>query len=304
MGRPAQHFGPPSVEHAAPFLKWAGGKGQLLDRLYARRPPRFGAYHEPFIGSGALYFHLRTEHRINGGATISDINPTLMCTYRAVRDDVDELIERLTALEAAHDPWSPGDAYYPARDRFNELAGDTSIERAALMIYLNRTGFNGLYRENSKGLFNVPVGRYAKPRIVNEHGLRSASLALKDAELRQERFDHVLDRAKPGDFVYFDPPYHPLNVTSSFTSYAQDGFTADDQRRLAELFRTLASRGVHCLLSNSTAPLIVDLYEGLAADDPSIVIERVSARRAINSRAESRGEIEELLVRSYALRSS
>lgn len=299
MGRPPRIF--EDDPEPQPFLKWAGGKGQLLTALAGRMPPEVQGYHEPFVGGGALFFDLVRRGAIRGEARLADVNPTVIATWRAVRDDVEAVIEHLRALDAAHDPYEPGPGYYAARDRFNALRGVASTERAALMIYLNRTGFNGLYRENSSGLFNVPVGAYKNPNIVRAASLRATSRALQGVEIEVRPFDEgLLDRARPGDFVYFDPPYEPLNATSFFTAYSKDGFTGDDQRRLAVLFEELTRRGVLCMLSNSTAPLILALYEEMAARLP-VRVDRVGARRFINSKADSRGEIDEVVVVNCSL---
>lgn len=286
---------------AEPFLKWAGGKGQLLDTFANTVPRRVAGYHEPFVGGGALFFYLHRRGVIGGDAHLSDVNPTLVDTYRAIRDDVDAVIEHLRSLDAAHDAEDPGPAYYAARDRFNELLGAQTPERAALMVYLNRVGFNGLYRENAAGLFNVPVGTYKNPSIVREATLRATSGALQGVSIEQRHFDEgIRERAQPGDLVYFDPPYEPLSTTSSFTAYAKGGFGADDQRRLAALFEDLTRADIRCMLSNSTAPLILEIYEDMAARIPSVTVNKeIAARRNINSKAENRGEIFEVLVLNF-----
>jgi DNA adenine methylase len=285
---------------AAPFLKWAGGKGQLLDRLAALAPRKIANYHEPFVGSGALYFHLRSKGRITGSAHLSDVNPALIGAYDAVRNDLTGLIEHLRTLDAAHDRANPQDAYYRFRERYNELRDQNGTERAALLLYLNRTGFNGLYRENASGGFNVPVGSYKNPTILDEPRLRAANRALRLATVRNEPFEAVLRRAQPGDFVYFDPPYQPLSATSSFRAYAKDGFDEPEQRRLSEVFAELTRRGVLCMLSNSTAPLILELYGALVDENPSVRFLTVTARRAINSKAERRGTVDEALVVNFS----
>lgn len=268
------------------FLKWAGGKGQLLPELIARAPERFERYHEPFVGSGALFFALRTTGRIaqDGSetrASLADANPHLIQCYTAVRDDVDAVIEALK-----RHPYEEGH-YYEVRALRPETMAPAA--RAARFLYLNRTGFNGLYRENSRGEFNVPFGRHVNPTICNEDRLLAAAAALQGVPLRCEDFEAAAARADAGDFVYFDPPYVPLNVTSSFTAYHRAGFGEAEQRRLARTFRGLAERGVHVILSNSDAPLVHQLYAGET-------LEAVLARRAINSKADARGAIRELIV--------
>ncbi len=265
---------------AHPFLKWAGGKTQLLPELLARVPASFGRYHEPFVGSGALFFALRSRG-LAAKASLSDANGPLIETYQAIRDDVEGVIEALSRHrnEEAH--------FYQVR------ALDPSTlapaERAARVLYLNRTCFNGLYRENRSGRFNVPFGRYANPRICDEENLRAVSRALEDVGIAQREYAGVARRARPGDLVYFDPPYQPLSATSSFTSYDRHGFGEEDQRGLRDVFTALAARGVSVMLSNSDTPLVRELYAGFRID-------RVWASRAINSRGDRRGKVAEVIV--------
>ena len=261
---------------ARPFLKWAGGKSQLLPDILARFPPLFRRYHEPFLGGGAVFFALGPAR-----AVLSDVNRDLVDTYRAIRDEPEAVIAALQRHRATEQE------YY--RVRALEPAELGLAAAAARTIYLNRTCYNGLYRVNQKGRFNVPYGRYANPTVCNAENIRLASLALHGVELRCENALDVASRASRGDLVYFDPPYDPLSDTSSFTTYARGGFGRDDQARLAEVFRTLAGRGVHVVLSNSDTPLVRDLYRGCR-------IEQVYARRAINSRADRRGHVAEVLV--------
>ena len=267
-----------STSPSRPFVKWAGGKGQLLDQFGPHLPPRYGTYHEPFLGGGALFFHLRPQ-----AAVLSDTNARLVRTWRAVRDDVDGLVALLRGYP--HD----ADFFYAMRDRDIDTATDTEV--AAWFIYLNKTGFNGLYRVNRKDRFNVPWGRYTNPRICDEPNLRACAAALRGVDLRHEDFTGVAGRARPGDLVYFDPPYVPLSATASFTAYTGQGFGPDDQRRLRDLARDLKARGVQVLLSNSWTPAT----EALFAEGFECIA--VAASRAINSKAEGRGPVRELLVR-------
>lgn len=269
-----------------PFLKWVGGKGQILDDLLAqlRRAKGFGSYHEPFVGGGALFFELSRLDLLRGKAYLSDNNPNLIDAYRGVREDVEGLIERLRDHAARH----CADHFYAMR----EAAPKTPLDRAARMIYLNKTCFNGLYRENSKGAFNVPMGSYKNPLICDEQNLRACSRALQHAVIEVRPFESVLEKAVPGDFVYFDPPYVPLSSTSSFTSYHKDGFGPADQERLAEVFAALAERGVKVLLSNSMTEVVKRLYRGFH-------IKQVLANRLVNSKSDRRGAVAEALVRSY-----
>ena len=269
----------PSTPRARPFLKWAGGKGRLLEQLRPLLPGRFARYFEPFAGGAALFFDLRPEH-----AELTDINSELIDCYRAVRDKVEPVIGALKRhrYDEAH--------YY--RVRAIDPASLARHERAARTIYLNKTGYNGLYRVNRSGKFNVPMGRYTNPRVCDAENLRACSTALKGVEVRVRDFETQVARARAGDFVYFDPPYVPVSDTADFTSYAPGGFGLDGQRRLAALFGTLARRGVHVVLSNSDTPLVRDLYRGFR-------IARVLAARNINSRGALRGKVGEVVVTSF-----
>ena len=268
-----------------PVLKWAGGKSQLLAQYDRFLPRRYGAYFEPFVGSGAVFFHLlpRVErHRVR----LSDVNEELVGVYRALQEDLEGLIGLLGRHRQEHSE----EHFYRVRSWDPEELAAT--ERAARTIYLNKTCYNGLYRVNSRGLFNVPFGRYANPSILLEPRLRAASRALEGVELAVEGFESVLDQAGKGDFVYFDPPYQPLSATSSFTSYTRWSFGEAQQERLAEVFAELARRKVKVLLSNSDTPLIHKLYKGFP-------IHLVRANRCINSKADSRRAITEVLVASF-----
>lgn len=270
-----------------PFLKWVGGKRQLLGELRSRvalaRP--YGRYHEPFVGGGALFFDLYRRHELGRSkAHLSDNNPRLIEAYEGVQKNVEQVIALLEQHQARHCE----DHYYKVRADVPE----DRIAAAARLIYLNRTCFNGLYRENSKGEFNVPMGRYKNPLICNPSNLRAVSAALCRCQIYRSHFTAVLDRAVEGDLVYFDPPYDPVSKTANFTSYHRDPFGEDAQRSLADVFRRLHGRGVKLMLSNSDTPLIQDLYA-------PFTIEVVMARRLVNSRADKRGEVREVLVRNF-----
>lgn len=278
---------------ARPFLKWAGGKGQLIPEIRRRVPSQISNYYEPFVGSGAVFFDLAGRRAFRGTAALWDSNAALIGTYRRIRDDLDALVKRLAGYARQHDPRDSA-FFYLQRDRYNR-APEGSIEHAALFIYLNRTCFNGLYRVNSRGEFNVPAGSYARPPILDEPNLRAVSCALQGVAIDVRDFrtmEEGLADAPPGSFVYLDPPYQPVNATSNFTSYTADAFGEAEQRELARIYRSLSDRGLRVLLSNSWTPLIHDLYRGFQVDE-------VLARRAINSVAERRGPVREVLVRNY-----
>jgi DNA adenine methylase len=270
---------------AAPFVKWAGGKGRLLSQLRPLLPsqaPRM-RHVEPFVGGGALFFSRQPRR-----ALLTDINPALVGTYVAIRDDVNGVISALRALAARHSK----ESYYAVRQRYNRSPRVATAKRAAMFIYLNKTCFNGLHRVNRKGEFNVPVGSYKNPRILNEEGLKAASEQLQGAQLRCAPFEALLEDAKPGDFIYFDPPYEPVSETASFTSYSSGGFSRDDQTRLRDVFKALDRRGCKLMLSNSDVPFIRELYGDFRIDT-------VAAPRAINCDASKRGRVSEVVVRNY-----
>ena len=282
------------VSEGSPFLKWAGGKSQLLAVLGSHFPSNFGTYFEPFLGGGAVFFHLFNSGRL-GRAVLSDSNRDLINCYVVVRDAPDKLLTRLGELQkhAKNKRY-----YYGARKRFNEIklrtAEDVSIEKASLLLYLNKTCYNGLYRVNRKGEFNVPWGDYKNPHIFNDRNLKEVSMVLnrRGIEIRCQDYTKVLDEAYENDFIYFDPPYQPVSETANFTSYTPDSFTQGDQERLAKVFRALASKGCFVMLSNS--PKARHLYE-----EHGYHIETVRASRAISSVGSKRGPIEELLIMNY-----
>jgi DNA adenine methylase len=262
-----------------PFLKWAGGKGKLIQQYIPYLPKKFKTYYEPFLGGAAVFFYLNPP-----SATLTDINAELVNAYRCVRDNVEELILNLEAHQLRH----CRDYYYEVR----QSPGVTNIEKAARLIYLNKTCFNGLYRENSKGAFNVPIGKYKNPKICNPALLRSVSAALQNAQINVRPFEDILEHASScDDFVYFDPPYYPLSPTSNFTAYSRYSFTQDDQIRLKYVFAELAERGVKVMLSNSDCPFIRELYSDFN-------INSIIAPRLINSDARKRGKISEVLITS------
>jgi len=266
-----------------PIVKWAGGKGKLLSELWMNRPPEFDAYFEPFVGGGAFFFDLFRRGLLSR-CTISDANEELIDLYLTVRDKVEEVISELSSGKYVNNK----EVYY----RIRAEAPTDSVLRAARFIYLNRTCYNGLYRVNAAGKFNVPFGRYANPKIIDVENLRAVSDAFKTAEIITGDFEVAVASAKAGDFVYFDPPYAPLSNTANFTTYTRAGFDFDEQKRLARIFAELDERGCYVLESNSATVEIRDLYS------EHHVVE-VFAARAISSDPSTRGKIPELLIRNY-----
>jgi DNA adenine methylase len=273
-----------------PFVKWAGGKGSILSDIAARIPRHttFRRYLEPFVGAGALFFWMRRSYP-DLEYLIADSNEDLIHAYRAIRDDVERVLAKLETHQAFHSR----EHYYNVR----RAAPREPAERAARFIYLNRTCYNGLYRVNRRGAFNVPIGRYERPRIVDRENLLAVATALRGVEIEADDFGTVTEAAGPGDLVYFDPPYHPLSGTSAFTNYTAGGFGVEEQRRLARVFEKLSRRGAFVVLSNSSSDLVRELYEAL---DPRPRIDEVRVPRAINSKAKSRGPVPELLIYSAA----
>ena len=292
-----------------PFLKWAGGKRQLLPVLREFYPESLGTYHEPFLGSGAVFFDL-AGRLANGRVRLTDVNADLVGCWRLLRDEPDAVVEGLHRLAAGY-RGAPADHFYRIRnEEFNparkKIMNGTGLRAeaytpalAAMFIYLNRTGYNGLFRLNSSGLFNVPRGRYRNPRICDEDNLRrvSSTLSRLSAQIEHASFDTVLQTAHAGDFIYFDPPYAPLSSTAHFTSYTSGGFGNEDQERLQQVMVELAKRKCHVVLSNSTAPEIAALYDGnAAAERVRLEAHKVPARRAINSNAARRGHVDEYII--------
>ena len=273
-----------------PFVKWAGGKRQLIPILNQNLPESFGTYYEPFLGGGALLFHILTDK--NGQkCSISDLNSDLVLAYTTIRDRIDALITSLKNHEKNYQKDSES-YYYSIR----ESNPRSEIEKTSRLIFLNRTCFNGLYRVNSKGKFNVPLGKYSNPNIVNEENIRAVSHILQSSRtaIKCRDFEAVLRDAKKGDLIYFDPPYQPVSATSNFTSYTTKDFTYDDLTRLAELCLKLDSRGCNVLLSNSDSQEVADIF----AKNPW-KINRISANRSINSNSKKRTGHFELLIKNY-----
>ena len=271
-----------------PFLKWVGGKRQLMPELLkaVAAAGSFRRYHEPFIGGGALFFALAHTEQLSRRSYLSDINQNLIDAYLGVRDDVQAVIAALTTHKRLH-----GEQYYY---EIRASMPRKLARRAARIIYLNKTCYNGLYRENSKGRFNVPCGRYKNPNICDEENLRAVAKTLKGVDIEPRSFTAVLETSKRNDLVYFDPPYNPLSKTAGFTSYSREGFGAEAQVELAGVFDQLARRGVKVILSNSMTEFTKSLY----ADHYCY---QVLGTRRVNSRADRRGKVPEALITSFPL---
>jgi len=285
-----------------PFLKWVGGKTQLLPELEGRLPDDFAdnvrVYSEPFVGGGALLFRILARPNRLERVIVNDSNPDLANAWRVVREASAELIEALLRLQSEFRRLTEEDErkafFLGVRGAFNAghpCAETPDIGRAAQLLFLNRTCFNGLYRVNGKGLFNVPFGRYVNPSVCDEDNLRAVSVALQKVEIVSGDFEESVRDAGKGWFVYFDPPYRPISATSAFCDYTQGGFNDDEQRRLADCCRQLDAKGCRWMLSNSDPPdgFFDELYHGFR-------IERVQAARAINSKGSGRGKISEIIV--------
>ncbi|BAY62095.1 DNA adenine methylase [Calothrix brevissima NIES-22] len=272
----------PKEIYPRPFLKWAGGKSRLIQQYLPYLPPKYQTYYEPFIGGGAVFFYLQPKVAI-----ITDINAELITTYCCVRDRVEELIDLLKEHKLRHSR----EYYYTVRAN----PGNTDLEIAARLIYLNKTCFNGLYRVNSKGQFNVPIGRYKNPNICDGDLLRAASAALSHTQIKQADFVELLNYATSSDdFVFCDPPYYPISSTSYFTGYSRNSFDEEDQKRLRDTCAKLAKRGVKVMVCNSDCEFIRNLYQEI-----DFKIYPIVAARSINSNTKKRGMIYELLITSY-----
>jgi len=302
--KPSDMVLPSRAGAVKPFLKWAGGKTQLLEVIRRHYPPGLGTrvtrYAEPFVGGGAVLFDILGRYRMEA-VYISDINWELILTYSALRDHVDELIAVLRGLAEGYLPLSNEDRrddYYAKRARFNALkaAADDSVELAALFIYLNKTCFNGLYRVNSRGYFNVPMGCYKQPAICDEALLRTVSERLQGVQIVCGEYDEAGDFIDDKTFAYFDPPYRPLSATASFTSYAPTGFDEQQQIELAHFIHAMSRKGAYVMASNSDPKNTDESDDFFDKLYHPLSIIRVPAGRAINSVGSGRGMISELLI--------
>lgn len=288
----------PLVSTIRPFVKWAGGKAQMLDELVTRSPSiedgPIASYFEPFLGGAALFFALLDDpDRIPRRSVLNDLNSELMVTFSTVRDDLDRLVDRLDTLQKKYltsDDDARADFYYQVRKKQPRAP----IEVSARLIFLNKTCYNGLYRVNRQGRFNVPHGRYKNPRILDRQVLLAASRALQGAELLCVDFEEACESSREGDFAYFDPPFYPLTETSKFTSYTEADFGRQDQLRLKWCIDRLTDRGVHVMVSNSSHDFVRGMYEGSCYR-----VEELAARRMINSRGDRRVGSSELLITNY-----
>ncbi len=273
-----------------PVVKWAGGKRQLLGELVERCPEDFENYFEPFFGGGALYLHLWRKGAVRGRVFLNDANPELINLYRMVRDHPAEVAAAVKQPEFAN----TREAYLACRMRFNAIRGtDACVERAALFLYLNHHGYNGLWRVNRRGEYNIPFGRYVKPpRFGEEAVLTALAAALEPAVLSEGDFAGILPDISKGDFVYLDPPYFPVSETANFTSYTTESFGMAEQERLCAMFREADRRGARVMLSNSVAPEILEMYAEFS-------VERVQVLRYLNAKVSGRGGAEEIIVRNY-----
>ncbi|MFH1540897.1 MAG: DNA adenine methylase [Elusimicrobiota bacterium] len=274
-----------NIKRATPFLKWAGGKGQLLKQIEPLFPSQFNNYIEPFLGGGAVFFYLYSTSRLNDKKTILiDSNEGLINCYHAIKKDVNKIIKILYSGKFVNTE----EVFYEIRDE----GPKDMFERAARAIYLNKTCYNGLYRVNSSGKFNVPFGRYRNPLICDVDNLKMVNTVLRNVKIVLGDFEKCLEYAKPHDFFYFDPPYQPISKTSSFTGYTKDLFGEKEQERLASLIGELDKKKCKIMLSNSVNPFIEGLYKEFR-------IKYVKARRSINCNGFNRGEISELVVMNY-----
>jgi len=273
-----------------PFVKWAGGKRQLIPEIQKHLPEKFSSYFEPFLGGGALLFHLLSENK-NLKGYVSDLNSDLILSYVTIRDNLSSLLKSLQ--KHSDNYFSDSKSYYYS---VRESNPKSQIEKVSRLLFMNRTCFNGLYRVNSKGKFNVPLGRYSNPNIVQEENLRSVNQFLNHNKIiiKCHDFSSTVEKAKKGDFVYFDPPYQPVSKTANFTSYTNGNFGLNDLKRLAKVSNELAKKGVNVLLSNSSTKQVRELF---SSKDWEIF--EIQANRAINSDSNNRTGHSELLIKNY-----
>lgn len=278
---------------AKPFIKWVGGKGKLIPELVKLFPKKFNNYFEPFVGGGALFYEVKQKNEI-AFSSINDINKKLIITYKQIQQNPDKLISKLKKIESKYKKLLPEEQkeyFYSIRKKYNEKnLNDLTI--SSYLIFLNKTCFNGMYRENSKGGYNIPFGDQRNPTICNEENIINVSICLKDTEINNLPFEEATKKCKKGDFIYFDPPYYPTNITSSFTSYHKDSFGPTEQEKLRDIFIELDKKGCFVMLSNSDTEFIKNLYKDFN-------INYIYAARSINSKASKRGKIKEVVITNY-----
>lgn len=280
---------------AKPFLKWVGGKGRLIPDLEKLLPEKFNRYYEPFVGGGAFFFHICQTKKLSF-VSINDINSKLIIAYKQIKQKPEELITILKKIETEFKKLSldkQKEYFYGKREEYNKENLD-ELKITAYLIFLNKTCFNGMYRENSKGEYNIPFGDQKNPTICDEENILAVSKCLKNAEILNKSFDDVIKTCKKKDFIYFDPPYHPVNTTSSFTSYHKNSFGESEQKKLRDTFINLHEKGCFVMLSNSHTSFIEKLYK-----HKNININYLFASRSINSKGNKRGKIKEVVITNY-----
>ena len=286
----AQEYHQIAISDTKPFVKWVGGKRQLMKDLENNFPNQFGTYHEPFLGGGAVMFNLLSKEP-KMSCNVSDFNADLILAYVTIRDKLGKLVESLENHSKNYHKNST-EYYYQVRKQEPKQ----QIEKVSRLIFLNRTCFNGLYRVNKKGQFNVPLGRYTNPNIVNKENLTAVNKILqsKTIKISCRGFEAVLGDTKKGDLIYFDPPYQPISSTANFTSYTHRDFTEDDLQRLVDLANQLNSKGCHVLLSNSNSKTVKDYFS-----EKHWFVSEIKANRAINSNSKKRTGYKEIIIKNY-----
>ena len=277
---------------AKPFIKWVGGKSKLIPELEKYFPKKFNRYFEPFVGGGALFFQIIQNYKVDS-SSINDINKKLIIAYKQIQKNPKKLIALLKNIETEYKKLSLVDQkkyFYDIREKYNKKSLDNNTTTAYL-IFLNKTCFNGMYRENSKGEYNIPFGDQKNPTICDEENILAVSKSLKNTEITNLSFEQAVKKCKKGDFVYFDPPYYPVNATSNFTSYHKNTFGPGDQKKLRDIFTSLTKKGCFVLLSNSNTEFIKDLYKNYKE-----FFKYIYAARSINSKGNGRGKIKEIAV--------
>lgn len=280
-------------DYAKPFVKWVGGKGKLIPELEKYFPKKFNRYFEPFVGGGALFYEVIQKNNIVF-SSINDINKKLIITYKQIQKNPQKIISQLKNIENEYKKLTleeQKEYFYTIRKKYNKENLD-DITTTVYLIFLNKTCFNGMYRENSKGEYNIPFGDQKNPTICDEKNILAVSKCLKNTEINNLSFENAVEKCKKGDFIYFDPPYYPINATSNFTNYSKNTFGQEEQKRLRDVSAGLAKKGCFVMLSNSNTPFIKKLYK-------KFYINYLSAARSINSKGDKRGKIKEVIVTSY-----